>query len=130
MATKYSVSESWVRRLKQRRRQTGETAPRLPGPRRPPQLDAYRQRLQELHPGLQDRLGLTLLNLGHPREALPLFVKARQTRQDQLGPDHPDTLTSMNNLAKGYEDAGQLDQALPLFEETLPLLKANLLTRQ
>jgi transposase len=27
-AQKYSVSESWVRRLKQRRRQTGETAPR------------------------------------------------------------------------------------------------------
>lgn len=27
-ATKYAVSESWVRRLKQRRRQTGEVAPR------------------------------------------------------------------------------------------------------
>ena len=48
VATKYSVSESWVRRLKQRRRQSGETAPRLPGPRRPPQLDAYRERLQEM----------------------------------------------------------------------------------
>jgi transposase len=28
VATKYSVSESWVRRLKQRRRANGETAPR------------------------------------------------------------------------------------------------------
>src|ERR1700756_445140 len=28
VATKYRVSESWVRRLKQRRRETGETAPR------------------------------------------------------------------------------------------------------
>src|SRR3954467_10751756 len=27
-AAKYSVSESWVRRLKQRRRETGEVAPR------------------------------------------------------------------------------------------------------
>jgi transposase len=68
VATKYSVSESWVRRLKQRRRQTGETAPRLPGPRRPPQLDAYRDRLQELvaaHPDaslrqLRDRLGVAV----------------------------------------------------------------------
>jgi transposase len=28
VALKYSVSESWVRRLKQRRRETGEVAPR------------------------------------------------------------------------------------------------------
>jgi transposase len=28
VATKYAVSESWVRRLKQRRRETGEVAPR------------------------------------------------------------------------------------------------------
>lgn len=28
VATKYSVSESWVRRLKQRRRETGAVAPR------------------------------------------------------------------------------------------------------
>jgi len=30
VATKYRVSESWVRRLKQRRAATGETAPRSP----------------------------------------------------------------------------------------------------
>jgi tetratricopeptide (TPR) repeat protein len=32
----------------------------------------------------------------------------------------------MNNLALGYKDAGQLDKALPLFEETLKLMKAKL----
>ena len=32
----------------------------------------------------------------------------------------------MNNLAMGYRDAGKLDQALPLFEETLKLRKAKL----
>ena len=37
----------------------------------------------------------------------------------KLGPDHPDTLTSMNNLAVAYLDAGKLDLALPLLEETL-----------
>ena len=40
-------------------------------------------------------------------------------RKAKLGPDHPDTLTSMNNLATGYQAAGKLDLALPLFEETL-----------
>jgi len=47
VATKYSVSESWVRRLKQRRRQTGEIAPRpsTHGPQ-PSWID-YADRLQE-----------------------------------------------------------------------------------
>ena len=44
----------------------------------------------------------------------------------KLGADHPDTLTSMNNLATGYQAAGKLDLALPLFEETLKLRKAKL----
>jgi tetratricopeptide (TPR) repeat protein len=35
-----------------------------------------------------------------------------------LGPDHPDTLVSRNNLASAYESAGDLDKAIPLFEET------------
>jgi transposase len=33
VATKYDVSESWVRRLKQRRRETGETTPRSSHPK-------------------------------------------------------------------------------------------------
>ena len=32
----------------------------------------------------------------------------------------------MNNLALGYQAAGKLDMALPLFEETLALMKAKL----
>ena len=47
-------------------------------------------------------------------------------RKAKLGPDHPDTLTSMNNLANSYADAGQHDGALKLREETLALRKAKL----
>jgi hypothetical protein len=36
-----------------------------------------------------------------------------------LGADHPDTLTSRNNLAGAYESAGDLGRAIPLFEQTL-----------
>jgi tetratricopeptide (TPR) repeat protein len=32
----------------------------------------------------------------------------------------------MNNLAGGYKNAGQFDKALPLYEQTVKLLKANL----
>ena len=35
----------------------------------------------------------------------------------KLGPEHPDTLASMTNLAWAYRDAGKLDLALPLLEE-------------
>jgi tetratricopeptide (TPR) repeat protein len=35
----------------------------------------------------------------------------------KLGPDHPNTLSSMGNLASGYRAAGKLDLALPLFQE-------------
>jgi transposase len=66
VADKYTVSESWVRRLKQRRREDGSIAPRTatPGPR--PALAAHADRLRALvreAPGLsageyRDRLGV------------------------------------------------------------------------
>ena len=36
-----------------------------------------------------------------------------------LGADHPDTLTSRNNLAGAYQAAGDLDRAIPLLEQAL-----------
>ncbi|MFG1850163.1 tetratricopeptide repeat protein, partial [Micromonospora carbonacea] len=36
-----------------------------------------------------------------------------------LGNDHPDTLASVSNLAGAYESAGDLGQAIPLFEQAL-----------
>ena len=41
----------------------------------------------------------------------------------KLGPDRPNTLRSMNNLATAYQAVGKLDQALPLLEATLEKLK-------
>ena len=75
---------------------------------------------------MQRRVGESLINLSYPDRAVLLFTKARQTLQDNLGPDHPDTLTSMNHLALAYRDAGKLDQAVPLLRETLQLSKASL----
>ena len=36
-----------------------------------------------------------------------------------LGPDHPDTLSSRNNLAAAYQAAGRAAEAIPLHERTL-----------
>ena len=40
-------------------------------------------------------------------------------RGRMLGPDHPDTLASMNNLAVAYHEAGRRSEAVKLFEKTL-----------
>jgi tetratricopeptide (TPR) repeat protein len=48
---------------------------------------------------------------------LPLYEETLKLTKAKLGPNHPHTLTSMNNLAEGYRAAGQLDKALPLYEE-------------
>ncbi len=36
-----------------------------------------------------------------------------------LGPDHPDTLTSRNNLANAYRAAGRITETIPVYERTL-----------
>lgn len=48
VAQKYSVSASWVRRLKQRRKATGSLAPRPPSPGRPSTLAPHDARVREL----------------------------------------------------------------------------------
>jgi tetratricopeptide (TPR) repeat protein/tRNA A-37 threonylcarbamoyl transferase component Bud32 len=75
---------------------------------------------------LQDALGTTLAGLGHTASAIELLTKARRTREARLGPDHPDTLQSCNDLGEAYWSAERLAEATPLFEETLRLRATRL----
>src|SRR5262245_37782050 len=75
---------------------------------------------------LQHRLGESLLSLGYPLDAIPLFDKAVETRKNSLGIDHDDTLSSMNELAESYRAIGDLRQAETLHKETLKLSEAKL----
>jgi transposase len=96
VATKYDVSESWVRRLKQRRRETGETLPRRPGSRRPARWLQYADRLQELVAArpditlreLRDEIGgaLSIQTLSRALRALQwTFKKKSSTRRSKIG---------------------------------------------
>ena len=40
-------------------------------------------------------------------------------RERVLGPDHPNTLNSRNNLANAYQAAGRTEEAISLHEQTL-----------
>jgi len=57
-------------------------------------------------------------DLGLPYEALTLDV-AVEALEGLLGPDHPYTLASRNNLACAFESAGRLTEAIPLYEQVL-----------
>ena len=54
---------------------------------------------------------------GQHSEALIEQRRASQLQIDVLGDRHPDTLTSLNNLANFYESEGEPRRALPLYEQ-------------
>ncbi|MFD0167040.1 tetratricopeptide repeat protein [Streptomyces decoyicus] len=58
-------------------------------------------------------------NQGQLIRATSHLQRALADRLRVLGEDHPDTLTSRNNLAYAYEAAGDLERAIPLHERTL-----------
>ena len=60
VAVKYEVSESWVRRLKQRRSETGEIAPRSSRNKVQPKWLAYVDQLQQL---VEEKPDITLREL-------------------------------------------------------------------
>jgi non-specific serine/threonine protein kinase/serine/threonine-protein kinase len=75
---------------------------------------------------MQETFGSSLLGLGEASLAADVYTKALAIRKAKLGPDHPDTLDSMNNLAVAYTESGQLAKAVPLLEETVDKVKAKL----
>jgi serine/threonine protein kinase len=81
-------------------------------------------------PLIEARLRLTLGTsfgyLGDAKTAAEQHEAARALYTQHRGPDHPDTLASMHNLATSYYALGRHSDALKLFEETLALMKAKL----
>jgi len=75
---------------------------------------------------MQMILGRSQLGLGYAEKGIRLLTKARTTFTAQSGPDHPDTLSSMNFLARGYYHAHNFDLSVALFQETFDRRKATL----
>ncbi|OBS15388.1 hypothetical protein FPOA_13777 [Fusarium poae] len=62
-------------------------------------------------------------SMGGGREAI---CGSDETRKAKLGVDHPDTLTSMANLASTYRNQGRWEEAEKLFVEVMETSKAKL----
>ena len=56
---------------------------------------------------------------GATADAIAAGTLALDLATTHLGPDHPNTLTSGNNLAGAYQSAGDLGRAIPLYETIL-----------
>jgi WD40 repeat protein/Tfp pilus assembly protein PilF len=67
-----------------------------------------------------------LRNSGRNGDAIALGEQTVRDCKAKLGPDHPDTLTSMDDLAEGYLNAGRLQEAITLIEQTLEKRRATL----
>jgi hypothetical protein len=57
------------------------------------------------------KCAMTLFEDGRWREAEELFMQVMETRKRVLGEEHPDTLTSMANLASTYRNQGRWKEA-------------------
>ena len=67
-----------------------------------------------------DAIASAYVSAGRITEAIALFEQVLPDRIRVLGEDHPDTLTSRNNLAGAYLSAGRITEAIALFEQVLP----------
>jgi tetratricopeptide (TPR) repeat protein len=76
-------------------------------------LDLLMLRLQGWAAGLLGLLG------DSAAQSIVIGERLVAASEHVLGPDHPDTLNSRNNLATDYQDAGRLDEAITLHEQTL-----------
>jgi hypothetical protein len=63
---------------------------------------------------------------GKPADALPLYESSLQWRERMLGPEHPDTLLTAQNLARARLALDQPEQALATAERIYGIQRAAL----
>jgi serine/threonine protein kinase len=73
----------------------------------------------EVQAAVRTTIGQTYGSLGAYAKAEPLLRRAWEGRREVLGPEHPDTLTSMNNLALVLNDQLKLGEAEALHRQVL-----------
>ncbi len=67
-----------------------------------------------------------LLDEGKYAEAEPLALRSLKVSLEQNGPDHPDTATSLNNLATLYKTQEKYDLAESLFKRAFAICEKAL----
>ncbi|GMF97349.1 unnamed protein product [Aspergillus oryzae] len=81
------------------------------------------QKEQENYINFINNIGMCLYSDGRWKEAERLQVQVLELRKQVLGPEHPDTLTSIANLALTYRNQGRWKEAERLQVQVLELRK-------
>jgi tetratricopeptide (TPR) repeat protein len=88
--------------------------------------DAARSREDEQAARLCTALGYHFHEIGDYHAARPYCERALAIRERQLGPEHPHTAASLNNLASLLQNQGALAEARPLYERALAIREKQL----
>jgi serine/threonine protein kinase/tetratricopeptide (TPR) repeat protein len=83
------------------------------------QIDAGLAGQPEVHARLMGTMGEVYRSLGLYKEAAPLLEKAMDTRLRVLGPENPDTLSSMYQVARNLNEEGQYAEAEELLRKVV-----------
>ncbi len=67
------------------------------------------------------RFGKGYRNLGQPKLAIPQFEKALALRRQALGPEHEDTLLTMENLAEALSVVGKAPEAESIWRQVVTI---------
>jgi tetratricopeptide (TPR) repeat protein len=71
-------------------------------------------------------LSIRYMQIGRPAKAIPLSDQLFEKRNARLGPEHPDTLQSMVNVANVYRLAGHVEVAIARYERAFAESKSKL----
>ena len=63
--------------------------------------------------------GVLDITEGRPDDAIGLLRRSLALREESLGPDHPDSIESLNNLAVALWRTGAADEAIAMHEDAL-----------
>ncbi|KAJ7789138.1 P-loop containing nucleoside triphosphate hydrolase protein [Mycena olivaceomarginata] len=77
-------------------------------------LDSLIKDSLTIMPMFQNEYAYVYNDSGRWKEAIPLVCSVLERRKQLLGPDHPDTLTAMANLARIYCSLGRHKEAEPI----------------
>jgi len=69
---------------------------------------------------------IELYQAGKFTEAIPIALEAVELSEKALGPDHPDTVTALNNLGELYCSMGDYAKAEPLLKRALNIKEKTL----
>jgi non-specific serine/threonine protein kinase/serine/threonine-protein kinase len=75
---------------------------------------------------IQTTIGESYRSLYEEQLGVAHLERAFKLREANLGPDHPDTIDSMNRLASAFKWVGQLPDSLALYQQILKIRKARL----